>query len=68
MARATAMIPDRHTWRAAQLMVKRYGEDAAVQAGLRIGELLAAGDVMGAAACRAMILAIGELQRAAPRT
>ena len=63
MVGAGTMIPDRHTWRAAQLMVKRYGEDAAVQAGRRIGALLAVGDVRGAAACRAMMLAIGALQR-----
>ena len=58
------MIPDRHTWRAAERMVERFGEDAADQADRRAAMLLAAGDVMGAAACRAMMLTINELQRA----
>jgi len=48
-------------------MVKRYGGDAAIQAGVRADELLAEGDVDGAAAWRAMIRAIEELQRATPR-
>jgi len=32
-------------WRAAQLMQKRYGEGAVIQAGMRADELLAEGDV-----------------------
>jgi hypothetical protein len=28
------MIPDLDIWRAAQLMVKRHGDDAAIQAGI----------------------------------
>ena len=35
-------------WRAAQLLVKRYGDDAAIQAGMRAEELLARGDDDGA--------------------
>jgi len=54
-------------WRAAQLMVKRHGEDAEIQAGMRADELLAKGDVDGAATWRAIIRAIEELQRATPR-
>jgi len=45
-------------------MVERFGPDAAVQADHRAAVLLAAGDRMGAAACRAMMLTINELQRA----
>ena len=54
------MIPDLDIWRAAQLMVKQYGEDAPIQAGVRADELLAEGDLDGAATWRA----IEELQRA----
>jgi hypothetical protein len=48
-------------------MVKRYGEDAAIQAGMRADELLAKGDIDGAATWPAIIRAIEELQRATPR-
>ena len=61
------MIRDIDIWRAAQLMVKRYGEDAPIQAGTRAGERLAEGDIDGAAAWRAIIRAIEELQRVTPR-
>ena len=43
-------------------MVRRYGEDAAIQAGMQVAELLAEGDVDGAATWRANIRAIEELQ------
>jgi len=45
-------------------MVKRYGEDATIQAGKLADELLAEGDVDGAATWRAIIRAVEELQRA----
>jgi len=61
------VIPDLDIWRAAQLMVKRYGEDAAIQAAIRADELLAEGDVDRAATWRAIMRAIEELLRAAPR-
>ena len=57
------MIPDLDIWRAAQLMVKRYGEHAAIQAGMRADELLAEGDVDGAASWPAIIRTIEEVQR-----
>jgi hypothetical protein len=53
-------------WRAAQLLVKRYGDDAAIQAGMRAEELPARGDDDGAATWRAIIRAVEELQRATP--
>jgi hypothetical protein len=52
------MMPPRST---------RYGVDAAVQAGMRADELLAEGDVDGAATWRAIIRAVEDLQRATPR-
>ena len=53
-------------WRAAQLTVKRYGADAALQAGMRADELLADGDGEGVATLRAIIRAVEELERTAP--
>jgi hypothetical protein len=40
---------DRDIWRAANLLQKRHGADAAIVAGLRADELLAAGDLEGCA-------------------
>ena len=48
-------------------MVRRHESDAALQAGMRADELLAEGDVDGAAIWRAIIQAIEELQRTEPR-
>ncbi len=55
-------------WRDALLMVKRYSEDAAIQAGVRADELLAEGNADGAGTWRAIIRAIEELQRMATQT
>ena len=43
--------------------MKRYGTDAALEAGMRADALLAEGDVEGVATWRAIIRAIEELQR-----
>ena len=48
-------------------LIDRRSEDAAIEAGVRADELLAEGDVDGAATWRAIILAIEELQRAKGR-
>jgi hypothetical protein len=45
-------------------MVKRYGEDAAIQAGMRADELLVEGGIGGAATWLAITRAIEKLQRA----
>ena len=47
--------------------MKRYGTDAAIQAGMRADELLAEGDVEGVATWRAIIRSVEELQRTVPR-
>lgn len=60
------MIPERDIWTAAQLLPKRYGPDAAVQAAVRAATLLAEGDHNGAAVWRAIILAIEKLQAEKP--
>jgi hypothetical protein len=38
------MIPDIDIWRAALLVIKHYGADAAVEAAARADEMLDAGD------------------------
>ncbi len=43
------MIADVDIWRAASLLIKRHGDDAAVVAAQRADELLAAGDLEGGA-------------------
>jgi triphosphoribosyl-dephospho-CoA synthetase len=60
------VIAELDVWRAAALMLKRYGADAAVQAALRADELFEAGDEHGTATWRAIVRAIEELQRERP--
>ena len=42
------MIADRDVWQAALLMVKRYGDDATLEAAKRADQLLDEGDVAAA--------------------
>jgi triphosphoribosyl-dephospho-CoA synthetase len=57
------MIDSRDTLAAAQLMIKRYGEDAALEAAKRADELLKAGDLDGGVVWQKIVHAIDELQR-----
>jgi hypothetical protein len=57
------VIGDRDIWRAAALMLKRYGSDAVAEAGKRIEEMEGAGDHAGAAIWRRISLAAEELAR-----
>ena len=60
-------IADMDIWRAANLLVKRHGADAAILAAHRADELLAAGDMDGQAVWKGIVAAIIELQRVEPR-
>jgi hypothetical protein len=62
------MIDDHDLWRAAQLMIKRHGEDAPVVAAQRADELFEEGDLDGAALWRRITAAIEDLQRLVPKT
>ena len=42
------MIPDRDVWQAAVLLVKRYGDDALLEAAERADQMLEEGDMAGA--------------------
>ncbi len=60
------MIDDPDIWRAANLLVKRHGVDAAMMAAKRADELLAAGDVEGWAVWEWIVAAVTELARTKP--
>ena len=60
------MIADLDIWRAANILVKRHGAGAAVVAGQRADELLAAGDVEGCAVWKRILTAVDELTRTKP--
>lgn len=60
------MIDSRDTLAAAQLMLKRYGDNAALEAAKRADQLLKAGDLEGGVSWHKIVLAIDELQRKDP--
>lgn len=53
-------------WRAAQLLVKRHGDDVEVVAAYRSDELLAQGDTDGQRIWKRILAAVHELQRTKP--
>ncbi len=55
------MIPDLDIYRSANILVKRHGQDAPIQAAMRADELLEAGDLDGCAVWRRIIKAVEEL-------
>jgi hypothetical protein len=57
---------DLDIWRAANLLVKRHGKDAAIVAAQRADELLAAGDLEGEIVWKRIVGAVNELQRQTP--
>jgi hypothetical protein len=56
------MISDREIWAAASVMVKRYGDDAMIEAAERADQLLEEGDMAGAETWHRILNAIGRLQ------
>jgi hypothetical protein len=56
------MIDDRDVWQAALLMVKRYGDDAMIEAAERADQLLDEGDLAGAETWHRILSAIERLQ------
>ena len=63
---ALAMIPEIDIWRAASLMLKRYGEKALEESAARADELFAEQDHDGAAVWRRIIDAVGQLTKMKP--
>jgi hypothetical protein len=62
------MIPEIDIWRAASLMLKRYGEKALEESAARADELFAEQDYDGAAVWRRIIDAVGQLAKMKPGT
>ena len=60
------MIPEIDIWRAATLMLKRYGDKAVEQSDRRVDELTAAGDHDGADTWRRIIAAVVQLANTVP--
>lgn len=60
------MVADIDIWRAAWLMVDRYGDTASSEASGRAVKLIRVGDLDGAATWRQILAAVYELQRTKP--
>ena len=60
------MIPEIDIWRVANLMLKRYGDEADIESAIRAEELAEAGDWAGEAVWRRIINAIGQLENTTP--
>jgi hypothetical protein len=60
------VIPEIDIWRAAQLMLKRYGDKALQESDTRSEELSAAGDHEGAATWRRITAAVEQLANNTP--
>jgi 2-methylisocitrate lyase-like PEP mutase family enzyme len=61
-----ALIPEIDIWRAAQLMLKRYGERAFEESAARAAELALASDDDGAATWRRIMAAVEQLANKTP--
>ncbi len=55
------MIPDLDTYRSANLLVKRHGEDAPIHAAMRADAMLEAGDLEGGAVWKRILRAVGAV-------
>ena len=60
------MIPEIDIWRVANLMLKRYGDEADIESAIRAEELADAGDRAGEAVWRRIVDAIGQLENTTP--
>ena len=61
------MLSDLDLWRAANIMIKRYGDGAATEAAMRADEFLDQGSIDGQRLWMWIVQAIEELQRERPR-
>jgi 3-hydroxyacyl-CoA dehydrogenase len=55
------VIPEKDIWRAAQVMVKRYGRDAEFKAAERCDAMIEAGEPEGLAVWKRILRAVDEL-------
>ncbi len=63
-----AFIPNLDIYRSANLLVKRHGEDAPIEAAMRADAMLDKGDLDGYAAWKRILRAVGELQGTVPKS
>ena len=61
MAEGAEMIPDLDIYRSADLLVKRHGEDASIEAAMRADAMLEKGDLDGYAVWKRILRAVEEL-------
>jgi len=64
--RFSGVIPEIDIWRAAQLVLKRYGEKALEESAARADELALAGDDDGATTWRRIMAAVTEFANKIP--
>jgi hypothetical protein len=60
------LIPEIDIWRAAQLMLKSYGDNALEESAARANELALAGDDDGATTWRRIMAAVTQLSNTTP--
>ncbi len=60
------MTLDLDIYRSANVLVKRHGEDAPIEAAMRADDMLEKGDLDGYAVWKRVLRAVGELQRMEP--
>ena len=60
------LIPEIDIWRVANLMLKRYGDEADIESALRADELWEVGDAAGVAVWRRVMGPIRQLVNTAP--
>jgi hypothetical protein len=60
------VIPEIDIWRVANLMLKRYGQEADIESAIRAEELFEEGDHNGAAVWLRVIDAIAQLENTTP--
>ncbi len=61
------MIPDLDIYRSAQVLVKRHGQDAPIEAAMRVDAMLEAGDLEGYAVWKRILRVVKELQWTVPK-
>ncbi len=65
---ALAAGPDLDIYRSANVLVKRHGQDAPIQAAMRADAMLESGDLDGYAVWRRILRAVEELQGTEPKS
>ncbi len=60
-----AMASNIDIYRSAKLLIDQHGEDAGLEAAMRADAMPEKGDMKDAAACRRIVRAVEDLQRAA---